>query len=85
MDFFTIIAACIALVWIGWFVLRGSLVGGCVAVIILGSCFGYLFWHAEGGVPLTVDRALIGLLAITFVVHRRWGLADPKPLGPRNG
>lgn len=81
MDFLINIAAAAAVVWVGWFVLRGSLVGGCVAVIIVGSCFGYLFWHAEGGIPITVDRAMIGLLAITYLVRRRLGLADPKPLG----
>src|SRR5262249_51979231 len=31
--------------------------------------------------PITVDRALIGVLAVMYVARRRWGMADPKPLG----
>ncbi|HTQ40636.1 MAG TPA: O-antigen ligase family protein [Pirellulales bacterium] len=81
MDFLTIVAACAALVWIGWFVLRGSLVGGCLAVMIVSACFGYQFWHADGGLPLSADRGLIGLMAIAYIVHRRWGFNDPKPTG----
>jgi O-antigen ligase len=81
MDFFILIAAAAGLVWGVSFLLRGSLVGGCLATIIAGSCFGYTFWHAEGGVPVTVDRALIGVLAGMYLMRRRWGLTDPKPLG----
>src|SRR5205823_2434304 len=32
-------------------------------------------------VPLTIDRALIVVLAATYVVQRWVGMADPKPLG----
>ena len=31
--------------------------------------------------PLTADRVLLVLLVGQYVVWRRWGLADPKPLG----
>ena len=81
MDFFTLIIAVAGLVWIGWFLLRGSLIAGCMATIIGASCFGYLFWHSEGGpVPLSIDRCLVGLLGVAYVVHRGLGLTDPKPL-----
>jgi O-antigen ligase len=81
MDLFTLIIAAAGLVWIAWFLLRGSLVAGCMAVIVGASCFGYLFWHSEGGpVPLSIDRCLVGLLAVAYVVHRGLGLTDPKPL-----
>ncbi len=81
MDFFTLIIAVAGLVWIGWFLLRGSLIAGCMATIVGASCFGYLFWHAEGGaVPLSIDRCLVGLLGVAYVVHRGLGLTDPKPL-----
>ena len=81
MDFFTLIIVAAGLVWIAWFLLRGSLIAGCMAVIVGASCFGYLFWHSEGGpVPLSVDRCLVGLLAVAYVVHRGLGLTDPKPL-----
>src|SRR5271154_4642600 len=72
MDFLTIIAAAAAIIWAALFVFRGSLVGGCLAAIIVGSCFGYAFWHAEGGLPITADRAIIGALVGMYVVRRRW-------------
>ena len=81
MDFLTIIAAAAAVIWAALFVFRGSLVGGCLAAIIVGSCFGYAFWHAEGGLPITADRAIIGALVGMYIVRRRWGRVDPKPLG----
>ncbi len=82
MDFLLLIAAAVALVWTSWFVLRGSLIGGCLAAIVAGACFGYQFWHLEGApIPLTSDRALIALVAVAYMVHRRWAIADPKPLG----
>jgi O-antigen ligase len=81
MDLFTIIIAVAGLVWIVWFLLRGSLIAGCLAVIVGASCFGYLFWHSESGpAPLSIDRCLVGLLAVAYVVHRGLRLTDPKPL-----
>jgi O-antigen ligase len=81
MDFLLVILPLAGLIWLAWFMLRGSLVGGCLAAILAGACFGYSFWHAEGGLPLTTDRLLIVLLAATYVIRRRWGQADPKPMG----
>src|SRR5258707_1279565 len=81
MEFLIVIVAAAALVWTIGFVLRGSLAAGCLAALIVSSCFGYTFWHADGGIPLSADRALIGLLAVTYGLHRWLGLADPKPLG----
>src|SRR5262245_47041675 len=82
MELLLPIAAACALVWTAWFLLRGNLIGGCVAAILTAACVGYSFWHMEGGpAPLTIDRAIIALVALAYIVHRRWGLADPKPLG----
>jgi O-antigen ligase len=81
MDLLLAIAAAAGLIWTGWFLLRGSLIGGCIAAVLACACLGYSTWHSEGGqVPLTIDRALIALVALGYIIHRRWGLADPKPL-----
>ena len=81
MDVLLAITAVAVLIWLSVFIFRGSLLIGGLAVILLGSCFGYAFWHADGGIPLSLDRALIALLGVMYLVHRRWGMADPKPLG----
>ena len=31
--------------------------------------------------PLTIDRILLVVLVGQYVLYRRWGRADPKPLG----
>src|ERR1044072_2073268 len=81
MDLLLLLAAAVALICVGCFLLRGSLIGGCVAAILSGACIGYAFWHVDGGpIPLTVDRLLVALVALGYIIHRRWGLADPKPL-----
>jgi O-antigen ligase len=80
MDLLTVFVAAAVAVWAGWFLLRGSIPGCALAAVIVGSCFGYVFWHAEG-VPISIDRAMIGFLALAYVFHRWWGLTDPKPLG----
>ena len=80
MELIIFIIGAAALVWASFFFLRGSLLAGCLAVIITSACFGYAFWHFEGGIPITVDRVLVAVLAAMYLVRRRWGMADPKPL-----
>ena len=80
MDVLLAIIAAAVLIWLTVFMLRGSLLIGGLAVILVGSCFGYPFWHPDG-VPISLDRALIALLGAMYLVHRRWGMADPKPMG----
>ena len=83
MEAILLLAAVVGLLWGAVVFLRGGLLGGCLTVLLVGICFGVpfnQFHHIEVG-PLTVDRLLVVLLAVQYVVWRRWGWADPKPLG----
>lgn len=71
----------VALVWAAVVSLRGGLLGGCLIVLLAGTCFGHPFFSLPGPVPLTADRLLWGALLIQYVIWRRLGLADRKPWG----
>jgi hypothetical protein len=76
-----LIAGIVALVWAAIYVLRGSLIGGCLVFLITAVCFGHNFLHFDlGPIPLTLDRLALGLLLVAYVVGRRRGQTDPKPL-----
>lgn len=80
MNLFLLIAAGVGLVWGTWYILRGSLLAGCLAFLVSVCCFGYEFVHFDAGpLPLTVDRCILGLVCGAFIVQRRWGKAEPKP------
>jgi len=82
MEAVVVIAGTVALVWGGVVFLRGGLLGGCLAVLLAGTCFSLPFYKIElGPLPLTVDRLLIVLLVMQYVLWRRWGLVQPKPRG----
>ncbi|HKD37454.1 MAG TPA: O-antigen ligase family protein, partial [Pirellulales bacterium] len=81
MEFLLAIAAITLAAWLFYFALCGSLLAGCLAFLITASCFGYPFAHFDiGPIPATLDRIVIAVLAIVYLVQRRLGLADPKPL-----
>ena len=76
------VALVIALTWGAVVFLRGGLLGGCLLVLLAGCCFGQPFFRLPvGPVPLTAGRLLWVVLLMQYVVWRRWGLANPKPLG----
>jgi len=76
------IAGIVVLVWGTLFVSRGSLVVGCLALVIVAACFGHNFLHFDvGSLPMTLDRIVAGVLIGAYLVQRRLGRADPKPLG----
>ena len=81
MEALAVIAGIVALVGTAVVFLRGGLLGGCLAVLVAGTCFSVPFYKTEGAVPLTADRLLLVLLVAQCLVWRRWGLADPKPVG----
>ncbi len=82
MEVVLAIAGVTALVWGAVVFLRGGLLGGALLVLLAGCCFGHPLFHAAlGPVPLTIDRALFALFLAQYVVWRRLGWADPKPLG----
>ncbi len=73
-----------AAVGISWGVLcawRGSLVATALVLLLALCCFGYHFLHFPlGPLPLTIDRLVLALLVGMYIVQRRIGRADPKPL-----
>jgi len=76
-----VIAAVVVLVWGTLFVCRGSLAVGCLAVVIVAACFGHDFLHFEvGSIPITLDRIAAAVLIGAYLVQRRLGRTDPKPL-----
>ena len=82
MEAVAVIAGIVGLVWGTVVICRGGLLGGCLAVLLAGACFSVPFFKLEiGPVPLTIDRVLLVLLVVQYVFWRRWGWADPKPLG----
>lgn len=82
MEALIVIAVVIGIAWGAVVFMRGGLIGGCLAVLLAGVCFSVPFYKIElGPLPLTADRLLLVLLVVQYVFWRRWGLADPKPLG----
>jgi len=82
MEALIVIAVVVAAVWGAAFLLRGGLLGGCLAVLLAGICFGLPMFKIElGPLPLTADRMALAVLVAQYVLWRRWGWADPKPLG----
>lgn len=83
MSEIVIVATLVALVWGGMFVLRGSLVVGCLGVLLSVCCFGYEFLHFEPS--LTIDRIMLVAVVATYFVQRGLRLTDPKPLTAVDG
>lgn len=82
MEAVAVIAGIVALIWAAVLFRRGGLMGGCLAVLLAGCCFGYQWFHlATEPIPLTVDRLLWGLLLVQYVLWRRFGWTQPKPWG----
>jgi O-antigen ligase len=82
MEAVAVIAGVVGLIWGTVVFLRGGLLGGCLAVLLAGACFGEPMLKIElGPLPLTADRVLLALLIVQYVFWRRWGYADQKPLG----
>jgi hypothetical protein len=77
-----LIAGACALIWGAVLLTRGGLLGGCLAVLLAGTCFGYPLFHWTGGpLPITIDRVLWAIVIGQYLVWRRLGLAEPKPIG----
>ena len=75
------IACLVGLVWGCYLVLRGSIVGGCVAYLLAASCLGFDFWHFDvAGISMSVDRLLLIALVVAYVVQWRLGRTQPKEM-----
>ena len=80
MEALAVIAAVVIVAWGAVVFLRGGLLGGCLLVLLAGTCFSLDFYKVELGLlPLTADRVLLALLVVQYFLWRRWGLTDPKP------
>jgi len=76
-----IIAGVAGLVWAAGMILRGSLIAMALAMILIGACFGYDFWHDHfAGIPLTLDRLAAVLLMFGFFAQTVLRRTDPKPV-----
>jgi O-antigen ligase len=76
MEALLAIAAPVALIGGLLYIRRTGLIGGCAAVLLVGSCFGHPFFNLG---MLTLDRALVMLLAgVAALVWLRGDLAMPK-------
>jgi len=76
-----LIIVLVALIWAAVFVLRGSPVAGCLVFVVVGACFGFHFVHFDlGPLPLTLDRLVLALVVLAYLVQARCGQTDPKPL-----
>ena len=80
MTFIAAIAAAALVVWGIVYALRGSLLAGGVAFLIVGCCFNdYFFRFDVGPVTLTLDRLLLVALVVVYAVQRCLGFQMYKP------
>jgi O-antigen ligase len=82
MEIVAIILGIAGLIWGVILLRRGGLLAGCLAVMLAGACFSVEFFKITlGPVPGTAERVLLVVLVGQYLLWRRWGWADPKPLG----
>ncbi len=82
MEAIILVSAVAGMTWGVLCAWRGSLVTAALVLLLALCCFGYHFLHFPlGPLPLTIDRIVLALMLGMYVVQRRMGRADPKPLG----
>jgi O-antigen ligase len=82
MEMIAVIAAMAALVWGVVFFRKAGLLGGCLALLLAGCCFGYPFYVMPvRPIPITIDRLLWLTMVALFLVERGLGWIERKPLG----
>jgi len=79
MDDLVFVGAALALVWGAVIFLRGGVLAGSLVVLLAAACFSQPFFALPmSPAPLTIDRALLGLLLVQVTVYRRWGWVTAK-------
>ena len=74
------IVALAALVWAAALLMRGGPLVGVLAILVVGTCFGYLFFHIPvRPVPLTADRVLFVIVMATGAAGHRFGWTARTP------
>ncbi|MCA9246496.1 MAG: O-antigen ligase family protein [Planctomycetales bacterium] len=86
MTFVLLIALLAVLVWGTIFVCRGSMLMGCAVYLPVAVCCGPEFFKMSvGPLPVTVDRLFVMALFGAYLIQRRWGFTDPKPMCRADG
>lgn len=68
------------LVWTAALLARGGPIVGALAVLIVGTCFGYLFFYLPvRPIPITADRVLFVIVMAIAVAGRRFGWTAKTP------
>jgi O-antigen ligase len=81
MEAILLVAAVAALVCGAALLARGGTLAGCLLVLAAGSCLGHPFFNLPGGpIPITLDRLLLLVVIGQYILFRRWGWLEPKPL-----
>lgn len=76
-----VVALIVISVWGIVFFRQFGLLGGCLAVLFVGSCLGHAFYHISvGPLPVTADRVLLGIMLVAYLIYRRWGEVEEQPL-----
>ncbi|MGM0490447.1 MAG: O-antigen ligase family protein [Planctomycetota bacterium] len=75
------VALIVVAVWGAVFFRHAGLLGGCLGVLLLGSCFGHAYYHVNlGPLPLTAERVLLGGLLVGYLLLRARRQVDRKQL-----
>ena len=81
MQAIAIIAALVALTWGTFCVIRGSLLGGCFAYLVIACCFGGEFYSFDAvGLTWSLDRFYLVGLFIAYLVQWRLGRLQHRPM-----
>ena len=81
MTFLVFVFAIVGVIWGAVLALRGSPILGCAVYLIVACCFSGYFWSIDAaGLTWSLDRFFLAFLMIAFVVQRRSGKSDPKPM-----
>jgi hypothetical protein len=74
------IAVLAILVWAAALVVRAGPIVGVLAVVLVGTCFGYLFFHLPTRpIPLTADRVLFVIVMAIGAAGRNFGWTAKTP------
>lgn len=77
MTIILLLAAAMALIWGYVFVRQFGVIGGCLATLTAGSCFGYPFFHIS---VITLDRVMFGGVVVLFLLQWLHGNVRKLPL-----
>ncbi len=82
MTGLALIAVLVGAIWTLVLLQRLPLVYGALATVVVGACLGYAFFSLDlGGTHWTLDRLALLLLLATYLVRRRQGLTETRPIG----